>query len=199
MRNPLCVVSMTLSVLYLFLMKPVSAQSGLDLVTAEIRNVYGTQWEVSRYGNRIVMQKKDSVCILKPEETSIPLSTSPVRYPFQLFLDFRDSDFFFKDAIRKSVNDSIKKIIHSYKNQGYAKGKFMNHEEAAELLESRLLQEPYRVRLYDIWFSDNTNSEWVVCEWSELKHFPVTKPTKFQQQISAVKENIKKLLRDHGN
>jgi hypothetical protein len=170
----------------------------LNSIVSILNSNFNPDWSVKRFGNRVILEKKDSVCIFNAGELVSPKRENAVHYCYQLFMDFRDNDFQYKDAVRKAVNDSIKMIITEYRNQKFIKGKYITQTEAIEMLESRLIPEPFILKQYDLWFSDNTNLDWIICEIAELKHFPLPVPTQFQTKLLSIKEQIKNLLRQNG-
>ena len=175
-----------------------SRSLSLNSVVSILQSNFNSDWSLKRFGYRIILEKKDSVFIFNGGELVSPTRDNAVRYRYQLFLDFRDNDFQYKDAIRKAVNDSIKMIIAEYRNLKFVKGKFITQTEAIEMLETRLIPEPFVLKQYDLWFSDNTNMDWIICEASEIRHFPLPSPTQFQSKLISIKEEIKNLLRQNG-
>ncbi|MFN5181436.1 MAG: hypothetical protein ACK5D5_00260 [Bacteroidota bacterium] len=198
MLKKILFVYLLLQSLTIFSQNSVSHDKTLDSVYTILKEKYAQQWKTTRFGYRIVMEKKDSVCIFLNNEISASAPAKIVRYPYQIFLDLRDNDFHFRDAIRKTINDSISGIIDSFRKLKFSKGKYLSNNETIELLESLLLKEPLRMRLFDVWITDNTAQDWVICETSELKHFPLALPTGLQIKILTVKEEIRKTLTESG-
>jgi hypothetical protein len=159
-------------------------------------------WTLSKAGSRIILTKTDSILVAtsysdyKPGK---PVSDfAPVRYKYQLFIDFVEKPLDFNKSLNKTVNDSIDKIIQSFHKKKYGKGEYYSHLEAIELLEKMKVKNDESLNNINIRFSDNCAGDWVPYEMQDIKYLPFEPPTRFMRGMEDMKKRIVEMLRENG-
>lgn len=197
-------ISLLAFILFLFCCN-VKAQdkfSRMDSALKVLKSNYKSGWTFSRFGSRIIATKNDSVYVAtsfsdyKPGK--YPAECPALKFRYQMYIDFYEPDFEFTGGMYKMINDSLDKLIRSFRKKKYGRGEYFMHLEAVETLERMKWQEPVHLLYFDIRFSDNCAADWIPYVADDMRHAPFLPPTSFQTEMRGMKENIGRILKTSG-